>query len=374
MGEALKVALLTNANSPNPGNWALTNGTKNLLKNHFGKDTSFTTIAWDDITFGNSIFDDSFFTQVNECDLFWVVGAVTFNGRAEHTRGGCRLNFSYEDLERIKVPIVLGGVSYRHWPNQEYHNAELLYQLLENLTSRSKCLVGIRNDDTSKWLRRTIGFNSAKTVEFPDPGFFALSHKQLRFENNHHLTVSMNNEDRESRFINDSNLEEFNNTIILLCNEFWKTFDELVKFAPHSFEDFRLFESVFSCLPKQKLHQQTNVLPIFSGNRVLDFYLEYSRSRLVLASRVHSMSPSIGMGVPTMVLSSQSRISEYMKKIGLQRYLIEFNDLDFKKYYILELMNELLTKPERAVDDFRKVREKQQEEITSILEKVSAML
>lgn len=370
----MKIALLTNARSPNPGNWALTTGTINLLEKYFGENTEFHVIPWDDITFRDSIFDDSFFSQVNGCDLFWVVGAVTFNGRAEHTRGGCRLNLSNEDLDRIKVPIVLGGVSYRHWPNQQYHNSEKLYRLLEYLTARKDCLLGMRNDDTVLWLKETIGFQSNKLVKFPDPGFFALSENTEYEKTNSGIIVSMNNEDDSSRFQDQFVMEDFAKTIAFLSTVFWEKYNEIVTFAPHSFEDYQLFEKVFREVPKRRLHQDTNVMPILSGERNLHFYREYAKSRLVIASRVHSMSPALGMGIPTIVLSSQSRISHYIMELGFEDYLFDLREVDSRRGELEKLMTETLSDPSAVMGKLRKIKHHQEREVLEFLDNVTKVI
>ena len=195
-----KILFLTNARSPNPGNWALFEGTKNLIGNFVHERFKTEIFAWDDITFQDSIFPESFFEQVNQAQLLWIIGAVTFNGRKEHSLGGSRFNLDSRQLDKIKIPMVLGGVSYRFWEHQRYFNKEALVKATSYLLERDNCVYGVRNDGTKPWLETIVNFSSKRILEFPDPGFFALD--SLKFENHmpKGLILSLNNEDASSRF------------------------------------------------------------------------------------------------------------------------------------------------------------------------------
>ena len=76
------------------------------------------------------------------------------------------------DIEKISIPIVFGGVSYRFWTN-EYPNLNALKTVLQHLDSRDNCLLAVRNDGTKDWLERILT-KRFDFFEFPDPGLFSL--------------------------------------------------------------------------------------------------------------------------------------------------------------------------------------------------------
>jgi len=370
----MKISLLANSKSPNPGNWALIAGTKALIEETFGANVEFDIISWDDITFTDSLFRKDFFQRVNISDLFWVVGAVTFNGRDEHVRGGCRLNLSGTDLAQIKTPMVLGGVSYRYWSDNIYPRKEELTQLLNNLTSKDSCLIGLRNDGTKKWLAELTSIESQNIMEFPDPGMFAMRTPKGINVGRSGLIFSLNNEDSDSRFSAAEERENLIQAMALACLSFWENYDEYVSFAPHSFEDYELFSELITLLPKRLLHQRVSVLPIPPAHESKKFYEYYSNARAVIATRVHSMSPSIGMGIPTLIISSQDRLINYTNKIGIRRYVIEQSKIGKRDGVIAEELIRVLNSCSSVYEEFTRVRQEQRDAASLLLDRVKKML
>jgi hypothetical protein len=366
----MKISLLANTKSPNPGNWALIAGTKWIIERSFGGNLEFEMISWDDITFKDSVFGDNFYEKVNNSDLLWIVGAVTFNGREEHTRGGCRFNLNSSDLDRIRVPIVFGGVSYRFWNTHAYPNSQQLRNLLTSLSCREKCLVGVRNDGTREWIRDIIGISSNAIVEFPDPGLFAVKPRKIDEKEIQGIVVSLNNEDSDSRFKSEKERENLILSIANACKSFWEIHDEYVSFAPHSFEDYELFGELTKLLPKKFLHQRVNVFPIAPSNETKHFYELYAKARAVIATRVHAMSPSIGMQIPTLVVSSQDRLRNYMKNLELQDYFIEQGLLDSNSSAISSRLIGILDSQVSIQSNFREARESQIEALVKPMNRV----
>lgn len=73
-----------------------------------------------------------------------------------------------------------------------------------------------------------------------------------------------------------------------------------------------------------------------------NFYKFYTKPRLVIASRVHAMSPSIGFGNKTLVLSSQARIREYLKGLELCDISVDIHDCESDSGIVVEKFNRLL--------------------------------
>jgi len=339
----MRIALLANTKSPNPGNWALNEGTKNLIKKKFGNRVKFIEISWDDITFSNSKFDERFFKLVNSCDLLWVVGAVMFNDRSEHTNGGSRFNLNTAELQRITRPLIFGGVSYRSWEPIK-HNIQALKDSVGYLNSSEDCLLGVRNDGTKNWLNEMLGEELNNLREFPDPGFFALdqSIKLSSIKYPKGMLVSLNNEDADLRYRDDRVLKYLIDAVRNACLDFWSNFHEPIGLAPHSFEDYELLMRLADTFPKRFLHQNVYVLPLLSGKKAKKFYDFYRVPRVVIASRVHAMSPSIGFGNKTLVLASQVRIKEYLKELKLTDISIDILECAFKSNIVTDKLNRLL--------------------------------
>jgi len=369
----MRIALLANTKSPNPGNWALNEGTKNLIKKKFGNKVKFVQISWDDITFSDSKFNDSFFKLVNSCDLFWVVGAVMFNDRSEHTNGGSRLNLNITELQRIVKPVVLGGVSYRSWQPIE-NNIQALKDSVEYLNSSNNCLLGVRNDGTKNWLKEMLRNQNLNLFEFPDPGFFSLDKfkkiSPTKFRRG--MIISLNNEDADLRYKDGRSLDYLIEAVRNACIEFWAKYNEPIGLAPHSFEDYELLMKLAETFPKKYLHQNVYVLPLLSGMSAKNFYKFYTKPRLVIASRVHAMSPSIGFGNKTLVLSSQARIREYLKGLELCDISVDIHDCESGSDIVVEKFNRLLFDLtwEDRMSNVRFIQEKKVQDFMSLVERM----
>lgn len=371
----MRIAVLGNTKSPNPGNWALIQGTRNILESYFGQNIDYEYISWDDITFADSVFDEKFFKVVNSCDFLWVIGAVMFNNRPEHTRGGSRFNLNIQELGKISVPIIFGGVSYRNW-SEDYKNIEALRESVSYLSQSQNCIFGVRNDGTKYWLEKTLCYESDRILEFPDPGFFALDQfrKEETFAPKTGLLVSMNNEDSTFRFGLKNSKQALLNSISLTSQNFWIKFNEPIGLAAHSFEDYELLVALTETLPKKMLHQNVFVLPLLNGENSKEFYRFYTKAKVVISSRVHSMSPSLGYGNFTIVISSQSRMNNYLQNLGLSDISISISDLISNHESLLNKVNDVMMNPKDWNKRIETVRMRQIEQAKSFLNLVKKLI
>lgn len=321
----LEALVLANIQSPNVGNGALVTGTLNSISQGKPEIKIHPKLySWDQVTFNDSIFPEDFFVKTNESELLFIPGAVTFNGRLDHQRGGSRLNFNVSDLEKIKVPIIAQGLSYRFWNENDYPNKNQLSETISYLNSKNTCLIGLRNDGTKEWLEETLGEQLDNMPECPDPGFFVGSPRLG--ETGKDLFISVNYEDNLSRYKDPLHLENTLNTLVKCCEIFTKNTNEKVVFVPHSFEDYEMILLISKRLKPGTLHKKIRVLSIPGYENHMSIYDSYRTARAVVAMRVHSLSPALGMRIPTFVISTQKRMTTYMKKIKLENQITEIND------------------------------------------------
>lgn len=321
----IKALILANIQSPNVGNGALVTGTLNsisIVNTQISISPSF--YSWDEVTFADSIFKEDFYRKVNESELLLIPGAVTFNGRVDHKKGGSRLNFTTQDLEKIKVPIIAQGLSYRFWSGGLYPNKDSLLQTLSYLNSRENCLIGLRNDGTKAWLEQLLEEEMTNMPECPDPGFFVGS---PRFNDlGKDLYISVNYEDSINRYSDPKKLEIIIQTLVRCCEIFTENTNEKIVFVPHSFEDYEMILMVCNRLKVGILHKKVRVLSMPGFENHMQIYRCYESARAVIAMRVHSMSPSLGMRLPTLVISTQNRMKTYMSNLKLEEQVVELED------------------------------------------------
>ena len=93
--------------------------------------------------------------------------------------------------------------------------------------------------------------------------------------------------------------------------------------CPHHHEDYQMIADLNRLASSRLKHQVLtgNWLP--KATQAAIFYDFYRQVDLVLAMRVHAMSPSIGLGTPTIALSSQSRITDFMRRADLGEFALD---------------------------------------------------
>jgi len=347
----LKISHLTNLRSPNVGNAALTLGSERTLVQDLSQRISFERIAWDDYTFDRKSFQTDFLSEIEGTDALLVAGAVTFNGREDFREAGMRFNLSISQMKRINMPIIFYGCSYRYWSSKPYPNARMLCDALNFLCDDDKNLIAVRNDGTQEWLKNIVGFKHDNLRVIPDPGLF------IRYDANRiqdygvpYICVSMNNEDSASRFQVTEQKEKFVFNFGAILNYILDNFSHDIYLVPHSFEDLSLIESVTRQISPGNLHQRVRVLGLPRFEDAESIYEVYNNSSLVIASRVHSMSPALGMKVPVIVVTTQDRLTFFMREMGLGQLVIDYSD-EYLVHNLKELTNLILTSKGKFIED-----------------------
>jgi polysaccharide pyruvyl transferase WcaK-like protein len=99
--------------------------------------------------------------------------------------------------------------------------------------------------------------------------------------------------------------------------EVLRTRDLDLKLALHYFDDFRAAADFIDLLPPAFAHQRVSTFGPVRGLDAAFFYATYRSARAVVAMRVHSMSPALGLGCPTLPLTTQARMQRFLEDIGL---------------------------------------------------------
>jgi polysaccharide pyruvyl transferase WcaK-like protein len=264
-----------------------------------------------------------------------------------------RFNLPLELWDEIECPILFYGLSYRTWPRQHYHHADKLQEAIRYAVQSDRCLFSVRNDGTREWLRQRLGIDTDGIQVVPDPAVFVEVNEQVRPWNLHsekiNIAVSFNDEDAHHRF--SSSAVPWQNRITRSLHPSRRVrrrarqrsdrrMDFVLKMAdmldhlvdhfpvqiilcPHHHEDFRMIADFLECCSSRLKHQIVLVNGLPKSECAREFYNFYKHVDLTLAMRVHSMSPSIGLGTPTLALCSQPRMIDFMRDAGLSDYALD---------------------------------------------------
>ena len=320
---------LANVNSTNVGNGALICGLERVLKEDL-PGVRIRREPWDDYTFGRRQFDRSFVDLVNRSDGLIVNGAVAINGRHYLTNAGMRLDLPVELWRAFERPVVFHGISYRHWAGKEFHHRDRLAEVIGLVLENPRMLLAVRNDGTREWLGRLLGIDPGRIEEVPDSGMFIVPEFGDDPEivpGRLNVVLAINNEDEVDRYKGRKGgvLDGLTKTLVYLAERH----DANLILAPHYLDDFRMIGELFERLPPRIAHQHIITSGLARVEGAPRFYGRYVKADLVLAMRVHSMSPAIGMGVPIVALSSQGRMANFLARIGLSDVGVDIFAGDF---------------------------------------------
>lgn len=322
---------LINGRSANVGNGALTEGAELILAEDLARPLSWVREAWDDYTFGSKPFDRAFVDMVNaRADVLLVGGAVAINGREFYEHAGMRFNLPRELWGELRRPTVFYGLSHRFWAGQTYHHADQFRWTMDHILGRADMLFGVRNDGTREWLAATFGIASDRIHLVPDPGVFlpadpaGVYHEFQAGRPN--VLVAFNDEDSAQRYRTPARRNAVIKGIATAVERMIARWDANVILVPHYFDDCRMLaDFVDQCRPALA-HQRMIATGLARIEGSHYFYGRYRRADLVISMRVHSMSPSIGLGVPMIPLITQGRMTDFLADIGLADLGIEAFD------------------------------------------------
>jgi len=402
----LRIIHLANHHSENIGNGALISGTERVLREDLNGDLTFVPELWADYTaLEGKRFGEAFVEQVNrEADALLVGAAVTLDGRVKYRHTGMRFDLPLHLWPRLEKPIIFYAISHRHWPLQTYHHADRLAETLRYIESRPDILFSVRNDGTKEWLERLLGFASEKVVAIPDPALYVPTreawHPELG-EGGLNVVMSLSNEDPVYRYggkLQRLAWKSFPGKDQGLLTRLWRHFPEvklrrrwyLMRLAqalaavareqetnlilcPHSSDDLAIMEEFIHRLPARMAMYRVACAGLLPASRAAYFYDLYRQADLALSMRIHSMSPALGLGTPVITLDSETRMTQFMKNVGLGDFALNIFEADLTKKvqqlisYILSHRKEMRQKIQKIGADMRKQTRAFNQNVASLL-------
>lgn len=403
----MKILHLANWNSTNIGNGALIFGTERILAEDAPMPVEFVPEAWDDYTFKRKKFNETFVKHVNTYDALMVNGAVTFNA-FRHTmyNTGMRFNLPLALWDDIQVPIILYGLSYRCWPFQEYPNADALKKTIEYCLARKDVFFGVRNDGTKEWIKNRLGIDSPNIYEVPDPGIFVPYEERDYPElagGKLNIMLAFNGEDALYRYATPIQkmvwkllapyvAERHLKRLFSMTRGYEGVRRALVKkiaraveaisrevdaarfiLVPHYLDDYEMIGEFINEVQERIAHQCVVSTGLLTVPQTPYFYGRYRKADLALSMRVHSMSPSIGLGVPVIPITSQGRMRLFLEKMQLADIAVDVSKDDFVER-VTERAVKLLADPEPFREQTKQAVKRMRDEAKRINEIVFSVL
>lgn len=273
--------------------------------------------------------------ELNEKADLLIIGGGGFvmNRHEDNSLSGWQWSIANEDIEKIKVPIIVYGIGYNkfHYDNRGFK--ENMNNSLK-LTQNKAELFSVRNNGTKEELIKR-GLDKDKIIVIPDSGMFI---SPLKIEsdllNTDKMLVGLNLvSDRPHYTFPDDytkTQKEFFNTLIETCKYLIKEHNALIINLDHIPE----LDTEVNKLFKDKLGEDnykvlSEEMPqIYPPSLVNSHFLAYfyKKMDLVLGMRGHSNIISFGMGTPLISIGSHNKNQFFMNDIGEEKYLISLRD------------------------------------------------
>lgn len=372
----LSLIHLVNGRSANVGNGALTEGAEGVLADDLARPVRWTRDAWDDYTFGQRAFDRGFVDAINAADGMIVGGAVAINGREFYGEAGMRFNLPAALWPEIRKPVVFYGLSYRFWEGQTYHHADRLRWTLDHILGRDDMLLGLRNDGTREWLQSQFGIASDRIAIVPDPAVFLPADEGRDYPelqpDRPNVLLAFNDEDWVGRYRTAERRTAVLKGIAVAIERLLRERNVNLVLVPHYFDDCRMLADFVDLCAPYLAHQRMIATGLARTEGSRDFYGRYRRADLVVSMRVHSMSPSIGLGVPMVPLVTQDRMTDFLADIGLADLAVDAFAADLSERLYAAIIG-TLDQPKNVTDRFAAARATMRTRIAAVNARVAGL-
>lgn len=332
--------------STNIGDAALIQGLQATIKDDWGVPVKFIpdTLMEYQTYWGNKRFDAELVARINsESDMLLIGGGGMLDGGRLNKETGIAFNLPLHLFDKIKVPVVFYAVGHNLFPNQYYWHTGQLRQLLVRITAREDRIFSVRNDGTLGRLRRMLSSDLEYVEEIPDPGLYVpitnITHSCL-VPGRTNILIQLAGDNPFNRFrrhlwkrmpvAGDLVLRRaMRRCFIRIAKALQKIAQDFpVNFilCPHLVRDFSVMGEFVACMPASFCRFNFNASETLRGTtQSAAFFALYRKADMVIGMRGHSVICGVGVGTPTIALSSHDKIKGFMNTISLQDRVIELN-------------------------------------------------
>jgi len=323
---------------------------------------------------GSKQYNITLVNRINtESDLLIIGGGGMLDGSRSSGNSGMGFNMPMELLAQIKVPIVFYAVGHNTFTGQFYWNKSKLKSLIEFIDNRKDAIFSVRNDGTRERLFSLIGSSANGVQEIPDPGMYVhckeLSHKNIdNLKTNIIIQLAGDNESARLSSLHWSYVPILGEKV--LSRRKRKSLMRIVRtlkevsteqnvhfiICPHLLRDLSITGDFYDLLPKKfrRLFFESSAVLCGTSNASTFFEL-YKHADLIIGMRGHSVICGVGLGTPTIALSSHKKVEGFMRSVGLEDRVINMNEPDTENKLFL-LINKLLGSRESESACLQKIR------------------
>lgn len=275
-------------------------------------------------------FHPDLIERINEtCDFLLLGGGgMIFHRPEDSSKSGWQFNIALEDLEKIRVPIMVYAIGYNAF---HFDSMKLLPIAMQHLqaTQEKANLFSVRNAGSRDALIKG-GLDGQRIEVIPDPGMYVPPHHfTLPGAENADLKIGLNWAGDRPHFRFPEPWEENRTRLIeALCTAFEEIAREFPKlkvyYIPHL--ENRIDSDVWPEFQKRLGDRILNVedvaSSIFPPSRAQAGFLAdiYRQMDVTIGMRGHANIIPFGMTTPTIGLGSHDKVGFFLTEVGLQDY------------------------------------------------------
>ncbi len=320
-------------------------------------------------------FDLQFAELANQYDLVIIGGGNFFEIWLEDSCTGCTINMSQDAIDVLKTKVLFFGLGFDCYKGYSENTLKNFLNFIENLQDKQRFMVTVRNDGSIEQFIGKYGEQSSSMIrKVPDGGFFidpSNYHYSLIPEGNCNIVLSLaidmpsvrfgdSNEDYGYKLLVDSFVQ-----YILKMVEYRKDF--FFTFMPHIYSDLQVINEVIQQLPDYIRRNNIGVGPCLLGSSAVSLvFSAYRDADCVIAMRFHASVCSIGLGTPTIGISTYKKITDLYNELGISNRLIVARDESIT-IQLLEKTINVLDHSNEVIQENIKIKQKLERDFDSFL-------
>lgn len=306
-------------------------------------------------------WDQSLIKEMNANALTVIGGGNYFELWLEESSTGTTIDIVPELLRDIKTPFFFHALGCDPNIGVSRNTVARFQRFIETALSHPQCLVSVRNDGSSKYLRHYLGSDIADQVlTTPDPGFFVdpgNTSVPEPLQGKRYWVLNLATDRPERRFPGTQgklSYEGFISEMAEFIREACQSWPDLeFVLAPHIYSDLTPIADVIQALPDTVRRWQVSIAPLLHGmGAEKTIFALYRDAELAIGPRFHANVCPIGLGTPTIGLVTTEKLIDLYEELDMPERTVSGQHHGLCRK-LLALAADTLDSREQVVNQYR---------------------
>ena len=350
----LKIAHFASHNI-NIGDGAITVGIRNILSELYSSHVDFINLDIVDFTYKGTHISAKDINQFKP-DLVLVGGGGTIDGHQARNLTGTAFMMPPEEMLKTKARFAFVALGHNAFQDQEFFNKEVLSDFID-FCSVNDYPFSVRMDRSFERMEQLLNRDLGKLISrVPDPGFFVVADEDANMYytpwERKRVIIQIAFDAYTNRFgegkdhLNwEKNIDRFIGIMGRAVSSLIREQNLDILLSSHTLDDLAASVMIANQLDERLRRIFVHTTPVAHPVFASMFFRAYADANLAIGMRGHSVICPIGLGTPTVAISTHDKVSGFMDEIDCGEWSLD----PASKYFEDELqaaIQELSTKPE----------------------------